>query len=165
MESVSHCDERSLLAPQRQHIMSVLQVTVLWVTTIFYTLRLGNESRSVWSSNVHQDLWCSGTAAKRVPLAMIRCNQMASGCYFLCSESLQQSLSPSWHIVTLCVYVWQNDWIHIPGCMSCQLNGGIFISLGCQSGYSVKELYLVSPSWSVLNQDTETIFSSDFVCC
>lgn len=36
MESVSHCDERSLLAPQRQQIMSILQVTVFWVTAFFF---------------------------------------------------------------------------------------------------------------------------------
>lgn len=67
------------------------------------TLTLANESRSVWSSNVHLELWCSGTAAKRVLLAMMRCSQMASGCCSLCSESLQQSLCLSWQIVTLCV--------------------------------------------------------------
>lgn len=37
MESVSHCDERSLLAPQRQQIMSILQVTVFWVTAFFFS--------------------------------------------------------------------------------------------------------------------------------
>lgn len=59
MESVSHCDERSLLAPQRQQIMSILQVTVFWVTAFFFllshplplcdTFTLSNESRSVTS--------------------------------------------------------------------------------------------------------------------
>lgn len=59
MESVSHCDERSLLAPQRQQIMSILQVTVFWVTAFFFllfhplplcdTFTPSNESRSVKS--------------------------------------------------------------------------------------------------------------------
>lgn len=35
MESASHCDERSLLDPQRQQIMSIFLVTVFWVTTCF----------------------------------------------------------------------------------------------------------------------------------
>lgn len=49
MESVSHCDERSLLAPQRLHIMSILQVTVLWVTMIFILLASATPQHLVMS--------------------------------------------------------------------------------------------------------------------
>ena len=40
-ESASDCDERSLPAPQRRQITSILQVTVFWVTIFFYALCLG----------------------------------------------------------------------------------------------------------------------------
>lgn len=129
MESVSHCDERSFLAPQRQQIMSILQVTVFHVTTFFlfffilFTLftsvtpkTLGNESRGALRSNVHQELWWWGIAAKRR-------NRIAPGCCFLCLESLQQSfsLSPLRQIVTLCLQTWRNDCIHSAGCTSRQI--------------------------------------------
>lgn len=56
-ESAPDCHGRSLLAPLRQQITSILQVTVFWLTTFLYPLRLGesfafgNESRSVFSLN------------------------------------------------------------------------------------------------------------------
>lgn len=51
---------------------------------------------------------------------MIRCSQMASRCLFLVlrvTATIQVCLP--WQIVTLCVYVWCNDWIYSAGCTSC----------------------------------------------
>lgn len=60
---------------------------IFYLLCLCDTLTLGNESRGVWSWNVHSVLWCSGTAAKRMSLVMIRCSQMALGCcFFLCSQ-------------------------------------------------------------------------------
>lgn len=56
-ESSPDCRGRSLLAPPRRQITSILQDTVFWLTTFLYPLRLGesfafgNESRSVFSLN------------------------------------------------------------------------------------------------------------------
>ncbi len=166
MESVSHCDERSLLAPQRQQIMSILQVTVLWVTTFFIIFV------SVTPQHLVMSLEVSG-----VQIRIKSCDareQQLNGRRWRWSDAAR------WHQdVASCARSQRNNHSLSPGRLSLyvfvcgvmteytlqvvHLASTIFTPLDCLwSGAvnNVEEVCLVLPCWSVFKQDAETILSS-----
>lgn len=90
MESVSHSDERSLLAPQRQQIMTILQVTVFRVTIFFILFISVTPSHLVMSPEVQICIKSCDAHEQQLNNA----TRWHQGVAYLCLESLFFSLSP-----------------------------------------------------------------------
>lgn len=167
MESVSHCDERSLLASQRQQIMSILQVTVLWVTTFFILFVSVTPQHLVMSPEVSgvqicikscdaQEQQLNGCRRRWSDAA--RWHQDVASCARSERNNHSLSLLADCHFMCLYMAQWLNTLCRLYILLAQQHQ---FLSTGLsviQS--SVEEVYLVLPCWSLLIKHTETILSS-----
>lgn len=138
-ESVSHCNERSLLTPQRQQIMSILQVTVSWVTTFFIRSVSVTPSHLLMSPGVSWDEMCIEICdAHEQQLSHTdRWHHGVASYTWICWFN---HFSLSLVLFTSCLHLWYNNCIRTIGRMFCLLVNTIFISLDCvmRSMWSLK---------------------------